>query len=107
MGWLLNQAIDKMLEADTIHIYKDSVPPIGRVVAKANSTHLNELKAEVDYLRERMTGMASIEYVEKALEPVRLAISKASITSTPAKQSAIQTASAPGRDKKKKSGTGQ
>jgi hypothetical protein len=28
MGWLLNQAIDKMLEAGTIHIYRDSVIPI-------------------------------------------------------------------------------
>jgi hypothetical protein len=31
MGWLLNQAIDKMLEAGTIHIYRDSVPPIDGV----------------------------------------------------------------------------
>jgi hypothetical protein len=34
MGWLLNQAIDKMLEAGTIHIYRDSVAPIDGVVPK-------------------------------------------------------------------------
>jgi hypothetical protein len=34
MGWLLNQAIDKMLEAGTIHIYRDSVPSIDGVVPK-------------------------------------------------------------------------
>jgi hypothetical protein len=27
MGWLLNQAIDKMLEADSIHVYRDSIEP--------------------------------------------------------------------------------
>jgi hypothetical protein len=34
MGWLLNQAIDKMLEAGTIHIYRDSVIPIDGAIPK-------------------------------------------------------------------------
>ncbi len=34
MGWLLNQAIDKMLEAGTIYIYRDSVAPIDGAVPK-------------------------------------------------------------------------
>lgn len=34
MGWLLNQAIDKMLESGTIYIYRDSVPPTDGVAPK-------------------------------------------------------------------------
>jgi hypothetical protein len=106
MGWLLNQAIDKMLEAGTIHIYRDSIPPIDKAAPRADLINLDELKAEVGYLRECMAGMASIDYVEKALEPVHLAISKVSISTSPAKQpqqSAINAAPAPVRNRKKKS----
>jgi hypothetical protein len=45
---------------------------------------INPLVSEVAYLRECLAGVASIDYVEKALEPVHLAISKASVTLDPA-----------------------
>jgi hypothetical protein len=34
MGWLLNQAIDKMLEAGTIYIYRDYITPIDGAISK-------------------------------------------------------------------------
>jgi hypothetical protein len=34
MGWLLNQAIDKMLEAGTIYVYRDSITPIDGAIPK-------------------------------------------------------------------------
>jgi predicted transcriptional regulator len=56
MGWLLNQAIDKMLEAGTIHIYRDSVLPIDAVAVKSlPTTDIEEV------IRS---------YVDKALSPV-------------------------------------
>jgi hypothetical protein len=44
MGWLLNQAIDKMLEAGTIYIYRDSIAPIDGVEPKPlPSTDIEEV----------------------------------------------------------------
>jgi hypothetical protein len=43
MGWLLNQAIDKMLEAGTIYIYKDSISVDGVVPKPLPSTDIEEI----------------------------------------------------------------
>jgi hypothetical protein len=105
MGWLLNQAIDKMLEAGTIHIYRDSIQPIEGIAPKTTpsidieelirsyvdkavnplSNDLVTIQTEVGYLRDCLGKVASIDYVEKALEPLLLAITKASVTTTTAK----------------------
>jgi hypothetical protein len=56
MGWLLNQAIDKMLEAGTIYIYRDSVNPIdGESPKSLPSSDIEEVVRS---------------YVDKAIAPV-------------------------------------
>lgn len=56
MGWLLNQAIDKMLEAGTIHIYRDSILPIDGAATK--SLLVTDIEEAVR------------SYVDKALSPI-------------------------------------
>jgi hypothetical protein len=68
----------------------DDIKEIARAEARSLIDQaINPLGSEVAYLRECMAGVASIDYVEKALEPLHLAISKAS-THTDFDPAAIQ-----------------
>jgi hypothetical protein len=60
MGWLLNQAIDKMLESGTIHIYRDSIAPTPSNIAP--STDIEELVRS--YVEKAITPLSN-EYVQK------------------------------------------
>jgi hypothetical protein len=53
MNWLLNQAIDKMLAANTIHIYQDSSidsPDIEELVKRYVDQAVSPIAAKVDKL---------------------------------------------------------
>jgi hypothetical protein len=107
MGWLLNQAIDKMLEAGTIHIYRDSIastPPniapsadieelVRSYVEKAITPLSNEyvqrdswddLRADVADLREQLTEVkADCDLTTEGIQRlIADAISRAQITAT-------------------------
>jgi hypothetical protein len=68
MNWLLNQAIDKMLAANTIHIYQDSSidsPDIEELVKRyvdqavsPIAAQVDELSAQIDELRQ---GVDSVQ----------------------------------------------
>jgi predicted transcriptional regulator len=70
MNWLLNQAIDKMLEAKTIHIYQDSSATpseVGELVknyvdqaVSPIATELIDLSAQVEELRRISKADANI-----------------------------------------------
>jgi hypothetical protein len=60
MGWLLNQAIDKMLESGTIHIYRDSIAPTPSNIAP--SADIEELVRS--YVEKAITPLSN-EYVQK------------------------------------------
>jgi hypothetical protein len=60
MGWLLNQAIDKMLEAGTIHIYRDSIASASTSIAP--SADIEELVRS--YVDKAVTPLSN-EYVQK------------------------------------------
>jgi predicted transcriptional regulator len=60
MGWLLNQAIDKMLEAGTIHIYRDSIASASTNIAP--SADIEELVRS--YVDKAITPLSN-EYVQK------------------------------------------
>jgi hypothetical protein len=60
MGWLLNQAIDKMLEAGTIHIYRDSIASTPSNIAP--SADIEELVRS--YVEKAITPLSN-EYVQK------------------------------------------
>jgi hypothetical protein len=63
MGWLLNQAIDKMLAADTIHIYRDSIEPIDKT--DSPPTDIEALvKSYVDSAIEKAIAPISIDLAE-------------------------------------------
>ncbi len=57
MGWLLNQAIDKMLEYNSIYIYRDSVNPIdGEAPKPLPSSDIEEVvRRYVDKANESIT----------------------------------------------------
>ncbi len=56
MGWLLNQAIDKMLEAGSIHVYRDSINPIDESVTRPlPSTDIEEVVRR--YVDEAITPL--------------------------------------------------
>ncbi len=67
MNWLLNQAIDKMLEANTIDIYQDSsVADVGDVVKNyvdqavdPIAAQVAELSKQVDELRQGLLDSSS------------------------------------------------
>ena len=64
MGWLVNQAIDKMLESGSIHIYKDSLDSI-EVLNTTSIDNMDELvRASIEKQLEDVSGYLPLDAIE-------------------------------------------
>lgn len=64
MGWLVNQAIDKMLMADSIYIYKDSLDST-EVLNNTSVDNVDELvRASIEKHLEDVSGYLPLDAIE-------------------------------------------
>lgn len=73
MGWLVNQAIDRMIETDSIHIYRDSIKSTGDYpkASGIDRSSIEELiAAYISKVKRDMEELitTSIDHVESDME---------------------------------------